>query len=190
MLLCPVDHFATIKADPDESVGAYLLGEIDEHSSSRIRMQLMEGKLPLINSGGDPKLPIFLYDPDLMDSSMTQGLFCGPLLLVVSMFPHGVECHQPWLFRFTIIFLFRLLLQLVQRHHQREGMQRFTAWLRWSPQWSVMPLSRFVLTHWALCCISPESFFRCMSHSAPLRNGKKHGKISTLNTSTSSSASN
>ena len=109
-LLCPVDHFATIKADPDESVGAYLLGEIAEHSSSRTRMQLVERKLPMIDSGGDPKLPIFLYDLDLVDSSMTQGLFRGPLLLAVSMFPHGVECHQPQLFRFTIIFSFHLLL--------------------------------------------------------------------------------
>ena len=90
-------------------------------------MQLMERKLPLIDSGGDPKLPIFLYDPDLMDGSITQGLFRGPLLLAVSMFPHGVECHQPRLFRFTVIFSFHLLLRLVRRHRRREGTQRFTA---------------------------------------------------------------
>jgi hypothetical protein len=56
-------------------------------------MQLMERKLPLIDNGGDPKLPLFLYDPDLMDGSTTQGLFRGPLLLAVSVFPHGVGHH-------------------------------------------------------------------------------------------------
>ena len=54
-------------------------------------MELMERKLPLIDSRGDPMLPQFLYNPDLTDSSTTRGLFRGPLLLAVSIFPRRTE---------------------------------------------------------------------------------------------------
>lgn len=50
-------------------------------------MKLKEGELALIDSAGDPKFPAFLYDEDIMDESLTQGLFRGPLLLAVS------PCH-------------------------------------------------------------------------------------------------
>ena len=38
----------------------------------------------MIDSKGDPKLPAFLYDDDLMDGSLARGLFRGPFLLSVS----------------------------------------------------------------------------------------------------------
>jgi hypothetical protein len=41
--------------------------------------------LALIDSDNCPKLPAFLYDPNLMDDSMTKGLFRGPLLLAVTL---------------------------------------------------------------------------------------------------------
>ena len=34
-------------------------------------MKLVERELPLIDNTGDPKLPFFLYDPDLANGSMT-----------------------------------------------------------------------------------------------------------------------
>jgi len=59
-------------------------------------MKLMEGGLELLDDDGDPKLPAFLYDLDLADGSMTQGLFRGPLLLAVSVYsPRKVGSHQP-----------------------------------------------------------------------------------------------
>lgn len=47
----------------------------------------MERELSLIDRDGDPKFPYFLYDPDLMDGSVTEGLLRGPLLLAVSTSP-------------------------------------------------------------------------------------------------------
>ena len=47
-------------------------------------MKILTRELSLIDGGGDPKLPLFLYDPDLMNGSTTQGLLRGPLLLAVS----------------------------------------------------------------------------------------------------------
>ena len=55
-------------------------------------MKLRQGELPLIDNTGDPKFPAFLYDEDAMDSSLTQGLFRGPLLLAVS--PNHVHTKQ------------------------------------------------------------------------------------------------
>lgn len=49
-------------------------------------MKLKQGELPLIDNTGDPKFPAFLYDEELMDGSLTQGLFRGPLLLAVSIY--------------------------------------------------------------------------------------------------------
>ena len=43
-----------------------------------------QGELALVDSNGDPKLPVFLYDEDTADCSLTQGLLRGPLLLAVS----------------------------------------------------------------------------------------------------------
>ncbi|KAF9790581.1 hypothetical protein BJ322DRAFT_1104237 [Thelephora terrestris] len=65
-LLCPIDHLATFETDPESS-----------------RMKLRDGGLSLIDSKGDPKFPAFLYDEDVMDGSLAQGLFRGPLLLSV-----------------------------------------------------------------------------------------------------------
>ena len=50
------------------------------------RAKLCDGKLSLINSKGDPKLPAFLYNEEVTDGSLAQGLLCGPLLLVVSFY--------------------------------------------------------------------------------------------------------
>ena len=47
--------------------------------------------LPLIDNNGDPKLPVFLYDLELMDSSMTKGLFRGRLLVAVITSPPEAE---------------------------------------------------------------------------------------------------
>ena len=69
-----------------------------DHSLSTLplsaRAKLRDGKLKLIDSNGDPKLPTFLYDEDTMDGSLTQGLFRGPLLLAVSFrHSHVIEGH-------------------------------------------------------------------------------------------------
>ncbi|KAF9778072.1 hypothetical protein BJ322DRAFT_1114612 [Thelephora terrestris] len=65
-LLCPIDNLSEFKVDPGST-----------------RAKLRDGSLKLVDSKGDPKLPAFLYDKDLMDGSITQGLFRGPLLLAV-----------------------------------------------------------------------------------------------------------
>ncbi|KAF9786305.1 hypothetical protein BJ322DRAFT_1108158 [Thelephora terrestris] len=65
-LLCPADHLAEFKADPKSA-----------------RAKLRDGKLSLLDSKGDPKFPAFLYNEDIMDGSLAQGLFRGPLLLAV-----------------------------------------------------------------------------------------------------------
>ena len=49
------------------------------------RAKLRDGKIKLIDNEGDPKLPAFLYDEDMMDGSLAQGLFRGRLLLAVSL---------------------------------------------------------------------------------------------------------
>jgi len=91
-------------------------------------MKPVERELPLIDSSGDPKLPAFLYDQDLADGSMTQGLFHGPLLLAASV-PLLVKWKvtNPGSFRFTCKSLYRHLPQLVRRHHQSGEMQGFMA---------------------------------------------------------------
>ena len=38
-------------------------------------MQLMERKLALIDSGGDPKLPVFLYNLDLANAQQHMASF-------------------------------------------------------------------------------------------------------------------
>lgn len=47
-------------------------------------MKLRQRELALTDGTRDPKFPAFLYDEDAMDTSLTQGLFRGPLLLAVS----------------------------------------------------------------------------------------------------------
>ena len=49
------------------------------------REKLSQGELPLIDNAKDPKFPAFLYDEDITDGSLAQGLFRGPLLLAVSL---------------------------------------------------------------------------------------------------------
>ena len=91
-------------------------------------MQLQSRALTLIDSEGDPKFPLFLYDPDLVDRSITQGLFRGPFLLAVSISPpHGAERYQPQSFRFTCVFLCRHPLRLAERYHQSVEMRKSTA---------------------------------------------------------------
>ncbi|KAF9789208.1 hypothetical protein BJ322DRAFT_1105075 [Thelephora terrestris] len=66
-LLCPIDHLAEFKIDPD---GA--------------RAKLRDGKLSILDIKGDPKFPTFLYDDETTDGgSLADGLFCGPILLAV-----------------------------------------------------------------------------------------------------------
>lgn len=94
-LLCPVEHLATMRADPEESVsGPVHPLRTFADCTFRTRMQLIERKLSLVDSDGDPKLPFFLYDQDLMDGSVTQGLLRGPFLLAVCTLSHTVPC--PW----------------------------------------------------------------------------------------------
>ena len=88
-------------------------------------MKLLGRELPLIDNSGDPKLPTFLYDLDLADGSMTQGLFRGPLLLAVSVSPHEAVIHQPVSLRFTCTSLYRRPPQSAQGHHRSGGMRRF-----------------------------------------------------------------
>ena len=91
-------------------------------------MKLVERELPLIDNTSDPKLPFFLYDPDLANGSMTQGLFRGPLLLAASASPHcRVESHRPGSSRFTGTSSYHRPPRLAQSHHQSVEMQRFTA---------------------------------------------------------------
>ena len=90
-------------------------------------MKLMEGGSALVDGDGDPKLPAFLYDLDLTDGSITQGLFRGPLLLAVSVYsPHKVESCQPGSSRFTCTSSYRQPLRSARRLHQNGGTQRFT----------------------------------------------------------------
>lgn len=91
-------------------------------------MKLVGRELPLIDNTGDPKLPFFLYDPDIANGSMTQGLFRGPLLLAVSASPHHrVESRQLGSSRFTYTSSFRHLPRSVQSCHQSVEMRRFMA---------------------------------------------------------------
>ncbi|KAF9786096.1 hypothetical protein BJ322DRAFT_1107959 [Thelephora terrestris] len=65
-LLCPADHLAEFDTDPETA-----------------RAKLRDGKLSLVDTKGDPKLPAFLYDEEVMDGSLVKGLFRGQLLLKV-----------------------------------------------------------------------------------------------------------
>jgi hypothetical protein len=57
-------------------------------------MKLSQGELPLIDVTGDPKFPAFLYDEDIMDGSLVQGLFRGPFLLAVSLYHPRASEHR------------------------------------------------------------------------------------------------
>ena len=51
---------------------------------SRTVQKLAQGELVLVDNRGDPKLPAFLYDEEITDGSLAQGLLRGPFLLAVS----------------------------------------------------------------------------------------------------------
>ncbi|KAF9791087.1 hypothetical protein BJ322DRAFT_1208320 [Thelephora terrestris] len=72
-LLCPIDNLSEFIADPERQA----------RPPSSTRAKLRDGKIKLIDSAGDPKLPAFLYDENMTDGSLAQGLFRGPLLLAV-----------------------------------------------------------------------------------------------------------
>ena len=157
----------------------------------RTRVKLMTRELLLIDSEGDPKLPFFLYDPDLMDGSTACGLFHGPFLLAVSTSPHRTKYCWLQSFRFTCVFLYHHLLGLAERCHWSVEMQKFMAWLKQFHQQSVMQPSKYVLTcwasHWNLTVVP---FNRLISDCPLLRNGEISGKRSTSNVSTSCSVNN
>lgn len=84
-LLCPVDCITKFKADPHEYVNSIFSSLADNSPPPSTVMKLRQGELLLIDNAGDPKFPAFLYDEDTMNTSLTQGLFHGPLLLAVSL---------------------------------------------------------------------------------------------------------
>jgi hypothetical protein len=89
-LLCPVDYLEAMKADPEQSADPSLLeitSTADRTMFFRTRQNIVERKLRLVDSEGDPKFPVFLYDEELMDGSITKGLFRGPVLLTVRLSP-------------------------------------------------------------------------------------------------------
>ena len=53
-------------------------------STFRTCLELRNRTLPLKDRSGDPLLPLFLYEESMVDGSVRKGLFCGPLLLKVS----------------------------------------------------------------------------------------------------------
>lgn len=62
----------------------------------------------LVDSRGDRKFPMFLYDLSLMDGSMTKGLFRGPLLLKASRPPLRYQTFLTVLAKvYTHIFISR-----------------------------------------------------------------------------------
>lgn len=84
-LLCPISYIDQFDADPDEyGTPHFRLGRSLSVMFFSTRMKFSEGELPLNDIKGDPKFPAFLYDEDVMDSSLTAGLLRGPLLLAVS----------------------------------------------------------------------------------------------------------
>jgi hypothetical protein len=89
-LMCPVDYLEAMKADPEQSADLSppeITGAADRIILPRTRQNIVERKLHLVDSEGDPKFPVFLYDEELMDNSITKGLFRGPVLLMVGLSP-------------------------------------------------------------------------------------------------------
>ena len=82
-LLCPIDYIGQFKENPDEyaNTSAVICHSESIFSTGR---KLSGGELALVDGVGDPKLPAFLYDEDMTDGSLTEGLLRGPLLLAVS----------------------------------------------------------------------------------------------------------
>lgn len=83
-LLCPIDYVAQFKENPDEYVNVPLPRSYTESTLSSTREKLSQGELTLVDNTGDPKLPAYLYDEDIADGSLTQGLLRGQFLLAVS----------------------------------------------------------------------------------------------------------
>ena len=152
----------------------------------------MERKLALIDSGGDPKLPVFLYDLDLADGSTTHGLFRGPLLLTVNIPPLESRIS---LTTFVQVYL-HIFISPASAVGAKASSKRGNAKIHSMTE--VIPSTicyaaiqvRYNLLDVAYTFQNILHLRRHTSHYPPSINGEKSGKTSTLDSSTSSSVNN
>jgi len=92
-LLCPVNHLERMKGDPEGYVRwmsqPYCLDSDPRPMATVLSTQegIKAATLPMKDRENQPFFPSFLYDEQMVDGSLTKGLFRGPLLLKASLSP-------------------------------------------------------------------------------------------------------